>query len=271
MQDCRAMGLLEGHRAVVTGGASGIGRATAARMRAEGATVTIVDVDAEGAEAAAAELDCGVEVADVADPVALGSALHAAAERMGGLSALVNNAGVGNVKPLHLYTDAEWRRLLDVNLDAVFYGMRAAVPLLRANGGGSIVTNASQSGLRPTRGEAPYAAAKAAAIALTQSAALEYGRDGIRVNGVLPGFIDTPLTSFAVGEPSLAGPIEAATPLGRIGTADEVADVIVFLCSDLARYVTGQNVVVDGGSLLVNAQVDPMLSSFVSAFEPDAP
>ena len=118
---------------------------------------------------------------------------------------------------------------------------------------------ASVSGLRPTRGEAPYSAAKAAVIALTKSAALEYGPDGIRVNCVSPGFIHTQLTGFAFDNPAWIEPIEAATPLGRAGTAEDVADVVVFLASSRARYVTGQNLVVDGGSVLPSSQVDSFL------------
>jgi len=165
--------------------------------------------------------------------------------------------------PLADYPDAEWDRLLDVNLRGTFHGLRAALPLLRNAGGtGNVVNVASVSGLRPTRGEAPYSAAKAAVVSLTRSAALEYAPE-VRVNAVAPGFIDTPLTGFAVADPTYAGPIAAGTPLGRIGSADEVADVIVFLASPLARYVTGETVVVDGGSVLGNPQVDAFLRSLL--------
>ena len=173
---------------------------------------------------------------------------------------MFNNAGIGSLKPLHTYTPAEVDLLVDVNFKGTFNGLRAAVPLLRAAGGGAIVNMASVSGLRPTRGEAPYAAAKAAVIALTMSAALEYGPDGIRVNCVSPGFIRTPLTDFAFSNPAWIEPLEAATPLGRAGTAEDVADAVVFLASDRARYVTGHNLVVDGGSVLPSAQVDHLLA-----------
>ncbi len=257
------MGLLEGHQVIVTGASSGIGAATARRFVDEGAAVALIDIDADRGKRLAEDLDATFHHADVTDSAALTEAIDAATGAMGGLTDLFNNAGVGNVMDLDAYDDAEWHRLIDTNLTSVFTGMRAAVPHLRAAGGGSIVTNASQNGLRPTRGEAPYSAAKAAAIALTRSGALEYGRDGIRVNAVLPGFIRTGLNDFICDDPELAGPIEAGTPLGRIGHPDEVADVVVFLCSDLARYVTGHSVVIDGGSLLVNAQVDPLLRGFL--------
>ncbi len=257
------MGLLEGCRAIVTGGASGIGEATCRRFVDEGASVVVLDIDGDGATAVAERLGATAVVADVADAAAMAVAVAAAAEALGGLTCLVNNAGTGNVMPLAAYPDAEWDRLLDVNLRGTFHGLRAALPLLReAGGAGNVVNVASVSGLRPTRGEGPYSAAKAAVVSLTRSAALEYGPE-VRVNAVAPGFIDTPLTAFAVQDPGYAGPIAAGTPLGRIGTADEVADVIVFLASPLARYVTGETVVVDGGSVLGNPQVDAFLSSLL--------
>jgi len=253
------MGLLEGQRAVVTGGASGIGAATARLMVAEGASVAVVDRDQSGAEAVAAEIGGLALVADVRDPDAVTATFEQAASALGGLSIVCNNAGIGSIKPLHTYSPDEVDLLFDVNLKGTFNGLRAAVPLLRAEGGGSIVNVASVSGLRPTRGEAPYAAAKAGVIALTMSAALEYGPDGIRANVVSPGFIRTALTEFTWTNPGWIEPLEAVTPLQRAGTAEDVADAIVFLASDRARYVTGHNLVVDGGSVLPSAQVDHLL------------
>ncbi len=228
-------------------------------MVAEGARVVVIDRDAAGAQAVADEIGGQAVTADVADADALGAAFVQAAEWLGGLTVVFNNAGVGSLKPLHTYTPVEVDLLVDVNFKGSFHGVAAAVPLLRASGGGAIVNMASVSGLRPTRGEAPYSAAKAAVIALTQSAALEYGPDGIRVNCVSPGFIHTQLTGFAFDNPAWIEPIEAATPLGRAGTAEDVADVVVFLASSRARYVTGQNLVVDGGSVLPSSQVDSFL------------
>jgi NAD(P)-dependent dehydrogenase (short-subunit alcohol dehydrogenase family) len=257
------VGLLDGRRAVVTGGASGIGAATCRRFATEGARVAVLDVDAGGAEAVAASVGGVAVVADVADRAALGAAFDQAASGLGGLDTVVNNAGTGNVMALHDYPDDEWDRLLAVNLTGVFNGTRAAVPHLRGAGGtGAIVNVSSLSGLRPTRGEAPYSAAKAGVVALTMSAALEYGPE-IRVNCVSPGFIRTPLTELAMADDATRAELDAGTPLGRVGTADEVAATIAFLCSDLGSYVTGANLVVDGGSALVNAQVDPMLRRFV--------
>jgi NAD(P)-dependent dehydrogenase (short-subunit alcohol dehydrogenase family) len=253
------MGLLDGTKAIVTGGGSGIGEATARRMTIEGAAVAVFDRDGDRAERVAADVGGRAWTVDVADSDQVSLAVDDAVAWLGGLTALVNNAGVGNLKPLHTYSDKEWRVILGVNLDGTFTCTRAAVPHLRDSGGGSIVNMASVSGVIPTRGEAPYAAAKAAVIALTRGAALEYGPIGIRVNCVSPGFIRSGLTEFAFDNPAWIGPLEERTPLRRAGTPDDVAKVVVFLCSDLAGYVTGQNLLVDGGSILPNAQIDHLL------------
>ena len=254
-------GLLAGKRAIVTGGASGIGAAAARGMAAAGAQVVVFDRDLAGASLVADEIGGRALQVNVSDRDAMEAAVDEAAAAMGGLTTLFNNAGVGSLKPMHDYSDKEWDLLVDVNLKGTFNGVRAAIPYLREVGGGgaSIVNMASVSGMRPTRGEAPYAAAKAGVIALTMSGALEYGPEGVRVNCVSPGWIHTGLTDFAFSTPRYIDPLERATPLGRAGTADDVADVVVFLASDMARYMTGQNLVVDGGSMLPNAQVDHVL------------
>ena len=164
--------------------------------------------------------------------------------------------GVGSAAPLHEWAPEEWDHLLAVNLTGVYLGFRAAVPHLRASGGGSIVSTASISGTRPAAGEAPYAAAKAGVAAITASAALEYGPQ-IRVNSVSPGMILTALTEPLLQFlPHEHARFERTTPLGRIGQPDDIADVVVFLCSDLARFITGQNIVVDGGMTLHGSGVD---------------
>ncbi len=249
--------LLEGQKVIVTGGGSGIGRATAIRMHAHGARVAVLDLHGDAAADTAELVDGSGFAVNVADTDACERALQNAVDSLGGCTALVNNAGVGNLKAITAYSDKEWDLLLNVNLKAVFTATRALGPVLVA-GGGSIVNVASASALRPTRGEAPYCAAKAGVVALTASAALELA-PAVRVNCVAPGFIDTPLTAGAVDEPSIAAGLVERTPLARIGSADEVADVVVFLCSPMARYITGQTLVVDGGSLLINAQADPLL------------
>ncbi len=254
------MGLLDGERAVITGGAAGIGAATARRMRAEGATVAIVDRDEAGAAAVADEVSGPCFVADVADPDECAAAINAAADALGGLSVVFNNAGIGAAAPLHQYTDRQWAKIVDVNLAGTFHGIRAAVPLMEESGG-CIVNHASVSGMRPTRFEGPYSAAKAGVISLTMDAALEYAPK-IRVNCVSPGLIETALTAGVLRDADLRAAVEDATPMRRVGTPDDVAGAVVFLASPLAAYVTGHNLVVDGGSYLPNAQADAILRQF---------
>ena len=253
-----------GRQAIVTGGGSGIGEATCRLFAREGASVTVLDRDADSAGRVAAEIGGRAAVVDVRDADAVTLAVHEAADAMGGLTDLVNNAGIGTAVPLLNYTDKQWALLIGVNLTGTFYGIRAAGPIMLAAGKGSIVNNASLTAIRPTRGEGPYSAAKAGVLALTQNAALELG-PSVRVNAVAPGMIHTPLTEMVVSNDEWRTAAESGTPAGRIGTADEVAEVIAFLASDAASYVTGQTIVVDGGSVLPSLQSDALLRAISEA------
>ena len=249
---------LAGHQAIVTGGGAGIGAAAVRRLAARGATVSVLDRVGDSACVIADEVGGHAFEVDVADPVATTAAIDAAATAMGGLTDVVANAGFGLNKPLHLYSDKEWRLVVGVNLDGTFHTMRAAIPLLLEAGSGSIVTVATLNATRPLQGEAPYSAAKAGVVNLTATAALEYAPT-IRVNCVSPGMIATNLTSVITGDPAFTAVAEAGTPLRRIGTAEEVADVIAFLCSPAAAYLTGQNLIVDGGASLPSLQADTIV------------
>ncbi len=262
------MGLLDGQRALVTGGASGIGRAACRRFAEEGATVAVLDLDREGAEAVAWEIDGMAVGCDVADPEDQRRAVDEAARALGGLSTLFINAGVGSMAPLHEWSPEEWNRLIAVNLTGVYGTFRAGIPHLLENGGGAVVSTASISGTRPAAGEAPYSAAKAGVSAITASAALEYA-PGIRVNAVAPGMIETALTRPLLDfVPGAHDRYERTTPLRRLGQPEDIADVVVFLCSDLARFVTGQTVVVDGGMTLHGSGVDGIFEQVFPAAPP---
>ena len=251
----------------MTGGGSGIGRGTCRRMAAEGARVAVLDLDGDAAAAVGSEIDGLSYGVDVRDVDAVKAAVDDATARFGGLDAIFNNAGTGSMSRLHEYEPHEFRRVVDVNLMGVWHGIRAAVPHMLAGGGGSIVNTASISGVRPSPGEGPYSAAKAAIAALTQSAALEYGPRGIRVNAVAPGAIRSAMTTPLLGLGDWEKVWTERTPLGRVGDPEDIADVVVFLCSDLARYITGQVLVVDGGMILHGAGIDGVLDVVMSMVE----
>ncbi len=236
---------------------SGGRRACGSRPRAR--CVAVVDIDGDRATAVAKEIDGLAYTADVTDYDALAGAVDDAAAQLGGLSVLFNNAGTSSMHKIHEWPLEEWNRFVAINLHGVFHGFRAAIPHLLASGDGRVVSTASISGTRPAAGEAPYSAAKAAVIALTADAALEYGPT-VRVNAISPGMIRTPLTEPLFGIfPELEDRFVRDTPVGRVGDPDDIADVVVFLCSDLSRFVTGQNLVIDGGLTLHGSGVDGVL------------
>lgn len=256
------MGLLDGQRALVTGGGSGIGAATCRRMASEGAAVAVVDRDAGSANAVAAEIGGCAFAADVSDHEQVRQAVADAARELGGLSVVFANAGIGSFGAVDEMDPSEWRKVIDVNLTGVFHAVRECLPHLVASGSGSVVCTASISGVRPAEGEAAYAASKAGVAAFSASVALEYGPT-LRCNAVSPGMIATALTAPLIdGFPDLVQRMVDKTPAGRVGTPEDIADVVVFLCSDLSRFVTGQNIVVDGGMTLHGSGVDGLYRYF---------
>lgn len=251
---------LDGKGALVTGGAHGIGRAIVQLLADNGARVAIVDLDGAAAEAAAAEVraeggDCCAFAASVTDPEAMQVAARAAAERLGGLRILVNNAGVNTRSdrvPVHEYRLEDWHRLIDVDLNGVFYTSRAVIPWMLEAGGGRIVNISSIAGLVPLRLQSAYVAAKAGVANLTRSMALELGPRGILVNAVAPGSTLTRGTEALFYGPTGAYTDNAASllshiPLGRPGRPEEIAAAVLFLAAPDSSYVNGHVLVVDGG------------------------
>lgn len=243
---------LEGKTALVTGGASGIGAATARRLAAEGARVAIGDVNEQGALALAGELDGFGCALDVADTSSVGAGVAAAVEALGEIDVLVNNAGTDRFAFFVNTDEALWDFVLGVNLRGVIAVTHAVLPSMQQRRTGSIVNVASEAGRVGSQGSAIYSAAKAGVIGFTKAIARESARYRVRSNAVAPGPIETPLLNAApqmlgeIGERLKQGMINA-TALGRAGEPDEVAAAITFLASDDASYVTGQTLNVSGG------------------------
>ena len=248
---------LAGKVAVVTGGSAGIGLATGRLFAAEGAAVVLVDLDAEGLQAAVAEIGLASvshAVADVSDEAQMRSALQAAVDRHGRLDVLFCNAGTeGYIAPLTEMPVEDFDRVMAVNVRGVFLGLKHALPLMQRQGNGSIIITSSVAGFKGAAHLAPYAASKHAVVGLMRSAVLETGASGVRINTIHPSPIETRMMRAI--EHGRAPGAEAAAkqmitnriPAGRYGTADEVAATALFLASDDSRYCTGGRYSVDGG------------------------
>jgi NAD(P)-dependent dehydrogenase (short-subunit alcohol dehydrogenase family) len=243
-----AMSELDGRVAIVTGGGSGIGEACARLLVERGAKVLVADWHPDAAGQVADELGDAAHafVGDVADPSACHDMVAAAVERFGGLHIAVNNAGIaGEQNPVVAYSIEGWRKVLSVNLDGVFYCMRAELPVMIEGGGGSIINMSSILGTVGFAAAGAYVAAKHGVVGLTRAAALDHAGDGVRINVVGPGFIDTPLLAAAPKE--ILDGIAALHPLGRMGTSREVAELVAFLASDRSSNTTGAYYTTDGG------------------------
>jgi len=244
--------LLQGKVAVVTGGASGIGRATALRMAEEGARVLVADLDGAGAGRVAETIrQAGGEAlsqpCDVADDAEVAAMVRAARDIWGRLDCAFNNAGVApsEALPLAEIPPGEWARVLGVNLTGVFLCLHHEIPAMAAGGGGAIVNTASIAGRIGLPRAGAYVAAKHGVIGLTRSAALDHAAQGIRVNAICPGYVETPLAARGIERRREA--ILARVPLGRIGTVEEIAEAVVWLLSDRASFITGEALAADGG------------------------
>jgi NAD(P)-dependent dehydrogenase (short-subunit alcohol dehydrogenase family) len=253
------MGRVEGKVAVVTGGAHGIGRASAKALAAQGARVAIGDIDEAEGEAAARDVrDAGGDAIFVRTDVSrledLSALVRTAVERWTRLDVMFNNVGVAIGGSAGEISEEDWGRVLDVNLSGVWRGMRAAIPEMLRTGGGSIVNTSSVQGHVGFAGWAGYAASKGGVDALTRQAAVEYAPMGIRINAVVPGTILTAMNEGILREvedpEALLSQWKSMHPLGRIGSAEEVAAAVVFLASDESSFVTGESLRVDGGMIV---------------------
>ncbi len=250
----RGIGELDGLAALVTGGASGIGRATAELLATRGASVLVADLDRQGgAEVAAAITAAGGTASfrrvDVTDPADVAAMVGAALDRFGRLDIAVNSAGtVGTYAALCDQTLEEWNRVLAVNLTGVFLCLRAEIPAMLRTGGGSVVNVASAAGLMGFAHLPAYVASKHGVVGLTRAVALEYAQRGVRVNAVCPGSVRTPmLASFVGGDGDALEQMGRTAPVGRLAEPTEIAAAIAWLCSSEASYVTGHALSVDGG------------------------
>jgi len=250
------MGGFDGKVALVTGGAMGIGRATCLAFAEDGAGVAVADIDeAAGVVTVGRIREAGGQAqffaVDVTDEASCEAMVASVVEHFGGLDCAYNNAGVeGQRVRLHETSTEHWRKVMSINVDGIFFCMRPELAHMVEHGGGAIVNASSTFGLAGGAG-GPYPASKHAVVGLTKSVALDYALDGIRVNSVHPGAIETPMIERLRSDPILSAALESMHPMGRMGRPEEIASAVVWLCSDAASFVTGHTMVIDGGNLAV--------------------
>jgi len=248
------MGSFNGRVALVTGGSSGIGRATCLAFADRGARVAVADIDSVGgsetvAQIAAAEGEAEFFPVDVTDEGQVEEMVHDVVERFGSLDMAYNNAGVEGMRVrLHETSTEHWRTVMSVNVDGIFFCMKYELARMLEQGGGAIVNASSTFGLAGGAG-GPYPASKHAVVGLTKSVALDYAEDGIRVNSIHPGAIETPMIDRLRADPVLGEALATMHPIGRMGQPEEIAAAVIWLCSDEASFVTGHTLVADGGNL----------------------
>lgn len=238
----------EGKVALVTGAGSGIGEAIAHRLAEDAATVIVVDIGSGPAERVAAAIGpmAHAEVADVGDPESMRTLIERVMRAHGRLDIAVNNAGIGGVSAMvGEYPLDSWRQVMSVNLDGVFYSMRYEIPAMLQGGAGSIVNMGSVLSTVGFAQSSAYVAAKHGLVGLTKTAAVEYSKMGLRINAVGPGFIETPLLRRPESAEIVAG-VTALHPIGRLGQPEEVANLVAFLASDAASFVSGSYYTIDG-------------------------
>ena len=234
--------------ALVTGAAGGIGAAVARRLAADGFAVAGLDLAADGAAEVCADLDGALAVrCDVADEESVASAVASVRDALGEVTVLVNAAGYFARHDVPDLSVTEWRRFMDVNAMGPFLTCREVLPAMLAAGSGNIVNVVSTAGVRGGRQRAAYCASKGALLQLTRSLSVDHGRQGIRVNAVCPGLIDTPMADWIRHDAAAMDDFDASLPAGRIGTPEEVADVVSFLVGPSSTYMHGATVMVDGG------------------------
>jgi NAD(P)-dependent dehydrogenase (short-subunit alcohol dehydrogenase family) len=245
---------MEGRVAIVTGGGSGIGQSTAILMAGNGIKVIVADVDSEGGKATVDKIhkkggEAAFIKADTSKPKDSERTVKMAIKKFGGLHIAVNNAGVGGaMATIADYPIESWDKTIAINLSGVFYGMHYQIPAIISSGGGAIVNMASILGQVGSANSSAYVAAKHGVVGLTKNAGLEFAKEGVRVNAVGPGYIKTPLLTSNLSAKQMKD-VAKLHPIGRLGRSEEVAELVLWLCSDKASFITGSYYPIDGGYL----------------------